>query len=756
MVDWECHLIGVGGIGMSALARLLLQRGGRVSGSDRRMSALLEELRKEGVRLEGGAAPGATVVYSTDIPEGHPELEQARLSGSRLWHRSDLLAELMEGYRCLTVAGSHGKTTTTALLAWTLLQGGLDPSFALGGILRTLGTNGASGEGDLFVAEADESDGTLVKYPSFGAILTGIEADHMNFFQTEERLVETFLRYIDRVERRDLFFWCGDDPVLRGLNPEGRTYGFSEGCEWRITDWSQSGFSIRFSVNGEALELPLTGRHNASNGAAVYGLCRSLGLAHEQIREGFRTFPGVERRCERRGEVRKVVVLDDYAHHPTEVRATLAAVRSAAQGRRLIACFQPHRYTRLEQCMEAFGRAFEECDLLILTDLYSAGESPIAGVTSERLLQEVERSSKTPCRLIPRSELVEQLAEEVRPHDILLMMGAGDITAAAGELVSAMEVTPPRKYRVALLSGGRSSEHEVSRISAQNIAERLSTDLYEVSDLPLGRDGELVESKLLERVVESEVVVPVFHGPYGEDGMYAGLFEALGKAYVGCSYRSASVAMDKGMTKRLALSHGVPTAPFIECSRSTLAQLDELPFTLPIFVKPSHLGSSIGVEKIERWEELLPAVERALALDDSLIIEQGIVGREIEFAVLGNREIEIPPPGEVLTGGRVYDYEAKYGIHQMATTASAELSDEAIAEGCELTGRVYRALGCEGLARIDFFFDESGGWWLNEVNPFPGFTSGSLYPRIWGSCGLAYGDLIDRLIILALERGRRR
>lgn len=761
----DYHFVGVGGIGMSALARLLAQRGAKVSGSDRAASPLIERLRGEGIDVSIGHErrplwPHTKVVTSSAVPTDNPEVVEARRLGSPLLHRSDLLADLMRGYKPLLVTGTHGKTTTTALLAWILWEAGWDASFALGGLLSELHTNGRHGGGDYFVAEADESDGSFVKYSPYGAIVTGIERDHMDYYQSEERLVAAFGSFIDRVERSDLLFWCADDRQLASMGLAGVSYGYGANADVRVEQFRQSGFCSQFDLRWEgrllrALELPLIGRHNALNAAAAAGLALRIGVDEEAVRRGLATFPGVARRCEQKGEVRACLVLDDYAHHPTEVVTTLAGLREAAEGRRVIVCFQPHRYTRLRDCMEAFAEAFGDADLVYITEVYGAGEEAIDGITGERL------AAMAGANFVLRGELVSTLLREVRPHDIVVTMGAGDVTGVGGALVDGMRDLPPRKWSVAVACGGRSAEHLISVISSRNIYRRLDPELYDVSYHVVPADGELIATGILDRLIASEVVLPVFHGPNGEDGMYAALLHALGIPFVGCNMTAAAVAMDKGLTKRVVESAGIRTAPYVDIARrdwyrerdTFLAEVEQL--ALPLFIKPVHFGSTIGIVRVEQRERVAEAIEEVLACDDHAIVEQGICGgRDIEFAVLGNDKLEVPPPGEILTGGRVYDYEGKYGAAPMPTRARADLSLELITEGRELALRVYRLLRCEGLARVDFLLDPEGRYWLNEVNPMPGFTEISLYPKMWEESGLPYSKLLDRLIVLALQRGR--
>lgn len=784
----KCHFIGIGGIGMSGLARLLLGRSIEVSGSDMADNYVTEGLKKAGATVFIGhsskhIAPGATVVYSSDIKQDNPEYQAALSMKCELLHRSDMLVRLMEGYKTLAVAGTHGKTTTSALLSSVLLKAGMDPSFAVGGVLKQFECNAGHGSGPYFVAEADESDGTFLKYSPFGAIVTNIDLDHMNYFGTEHVLIEAFQTFMKKVKSADHLFWCGEDPRLVALALPGLSYGFASHCALKATDVQEKGWGMTFDITFQGhtykdVTIQLTGRHNVLNALAVFGLARSVGADEASIREALSTFQGVGRRCERKGESHGVLVLDDYAHHPTEIRATLYGIRNAIQDRRLIAVYQPHRYSRTKDCLGTFGGIFDDADEVFVTDIFAAGESPIGAVSHADVMKELP--SKT--RYAPRNKLVEAIATSVRPHDVVVTLGAGDITKVGPELLQTLQKAPPKKFKVALLFGGRSLEHEVSVVSAKNIAASLNPDYYECEYFGIGKDGAWhpgikpakemtvvsegkpgkgLSPEALTQILGCEVCFPVLHGPFGEDGTIQGFFEMLGKAYVGCGHTASATAMDKAATKRMMIFNGIATSPFISFSkhdwRSNPAHLKAQIFEqlrFPLFVKPVHLGSAIGVNKVETPQELDAAIAAAFEVDNVILVENGIDGREIEFAVMGNDWVTVFPPGEVLTGGKVYDYDMKYGPGGFGTTNYAEMPQEVREEGMYLAEWAYKAIGCQGMARVDFFLDKQNKFWLNEINPIPGFTGISLYPQICNANGLSTPALLDKLIVMGLERRR--
>ncbi len=794
------HFIGLGGIGMSALARILHQKGMKVQGSDASDSPLLARLRGEGIESYVGHEPhrvrgAGCVVYSTSISSDNVELQEAKRLGLVLLHRSDLLHLLARRQQPLFVTGAHGKTTTSSLLAWTLAQASCDPSFALGGIVLDWNTNGGGGQGEFFVAEADESDGSFLKTCPYGAIVTNMDREHMDYWQTVERLEQAFDQFGRSVREERYFFWCREDEKLASLFANrGFSYGFSARSALRISGLQQTerGLSFHCTFLGklyERIEVPLCGRHNALNSAAVFGLGLQLGIEEDRLRLGLRTFPGVKRRLEWKGRAHKVDIFDDYGHHPAEIRATLRALRERIREKRLIVVFQPHRYTRLRDLFSAFSQSFEEADLIVLTQVYSASEAPIEGYSAESLLIEMQKSWGEKIHFALRSELEDQVISLMQPLDVVLTLGAGDITDASELILQKWSATSP-KLRVGVLFGGHSVEHEVSCSSAKNLLKGLASPIYEAvpffippletgfvknglgevqSSPPTNTDPGLKtwvftprsEFSCLQTLSSCDVVIPVFHGPRGEDGMIQGFLETMRIPYAGCGYGSSAACMHKGWTKRIAQSHGIATASFLEkrkgayCPEAFAEEVETL-LSYPVWVKPVHLGSSLGVGRAENRQELLARAEAAFALDDWILVEEHKEGRQIEFGLLGNAFLRVGPACEILSGGAFVDYEGKYGDKAMGYAIAARLSEEEAERGAFLAKKIYEILGCEGLARIDFFIDAEGVFWLNEVNPFPGLTDTSAFPQLWEKGGMGMEDLCDALIVCAFHRARRR
>lgn len=429
------HFLGVGGIGMSALARILVDQGQCVTGTD---LAEIPTLEKIGVRkLEQLPKQGA-VVYSSAIQESHPLLLQAKKEARPLLHRSLLLKELMGTQKALLVTGTHGKTSTSSLLTWVLSHAKKEPSFAVGGILQNLQKNGGWGKGEYFVAEADESDGSFLNYQGEGGIVTNLEKEHLAYWKTEDHLCKGFQTFFKQIKNRELFFWCSDDPLLKSLNPPGISYG-KQG-ELKLLTCQQEGEHLTFSASFkgktyDAIQLPLMGEKLALNGLAVFGLALQLGVAEKDIRKAFLTFKGVKRRQEKLGQVNGILIYDDYAHHPTEIKALLEGLRKKTPKGRLVALFEPHRFTRTKEQMEQFSDVFQAADLAVITSIYPAGESPIAGVTGKALANKVGREKVL---FIEKEKLMDFFPKMLLPGDLFVTMGAGGITTFGPKLIEAL------------------------------------------------------------------------------------------------------------------------------------------------------------------------------------------------------------------------------------------------------------------------------------------------------------------------------
>jgi len=446
------HLVGIGGAGMRGIAHLLRSRGVEVSGSDLKDSRGLEELRADGAtvfvghRAEQVGEGVDAVITSSAIPDENPEVRMAEDRGVPVWKRAQALAALMARSRTIAVSGTHGKTTTTSMLAVILRRAGLDPTFVIGGDLNDSGSGAHTGGGEWFVAEADESDGSfLLPAPEVG-VVTNVEEDHLDFYRDGEEIRGAFSVFVSRCRN---VVACGDDPgvraVLQAAGATALTYGFGEENPVVVRSAGGGGIGARgeVDIDGSAVpvELRVPGAHNLLNAAAAIGAARFAGVDAATAAEALGSFTGVRRRFEYRGVIRGADLFDDYAHHPTEVAATLAAARDGH--RRVIAVFQPHRYTRTRALWRALGESLAGADVVVVTDVYGAGEPPVPGVTGKLVVDGLAESA--PGRRIlylpRRQDVVQFLVSELRPGDLVLTLGAGDITTVADEVMDRVRGT---------------------------------------------------------------------------------------------------------------------------------------------------------------------------------------------------------------------------------------------------------------------------------------------------------------------------
>ncbi len=456
MTAGRVHLIGVGGAGMSGIARVLLARGVPVSGSDAKDSRGLVALRALGAEVHVGHDPAhvdgaATVVISSAIRETNPELAAARAAGLRVVKRAEALAELLVGHRAVAVAGTHGKTTTTSMLTVAAQHCGADPSFAIGGDLNEAGSNAHQGTGDLFVVEADESDGSFLAYHPFAAVVTNVEPDHLDHYGSAEAVDEAFASFVRTVDPLGFVVVCADDPgaarlakTCRADGVDVRTYGTAPGADLVLEDLQTqgAGSSYRAVWKGRDLgtvRLQVAGEHLARNSAAALLTGLGLGLSGEQLVEGLAGFTGVRRRMELKGVAAGVRVYDDYAHHPTEVRAQLRAARGMAGEGRLLAVFQPHMYSRTAAFADGFGEALALADEVVVMDVYGAREDPVPGVTGALVAAQVPLPEGRVLFEPSWSAVPEAVASRCAPGDLLVTLGAGDVTQIGPEVLRLLE-----------------------------------------------------------------------------------------------------------------------------------------------------------------------------------------------------------------------------------------------------------------------------------------------------------------------------
>ncbi len=509
------HFVGIGGIGMSGIAEVLLNLGYLVSGSDLKESDVTRRLVQLGAKIQTGhkednVTEVDVVVISSAVKKDNPEVVAAKRRKIPVIPRAEMLAELMRLKYAVAIAGSHGKTTTTSMVATVLNAAGLDPTAVVGGKVNVLGSNAKLGKSELMVVEADESDGSFLHLHPSIAVVTNIDPEHMDHYQTLDALKHAFVEFCNRVPFYGLNVLCLDHPNVQALLPllEKRfvTYGSSHAADYRLEGIVLDGFKTRFRAFRREVDLgeftvQMVGAHNAMNALSVIAVSDELDIPLDTVRTALENFGGVQRRFTVKGEAKGITVVDDYGHHPAEVRATLAGARKAF-GRRLIVAFQPHRYTRTHDLFEDFCSAFNDADIVFLTDIYGAGEEPIPGITSEKLAEAVRAHGHPDVTWIgKRAELVKAIEAKLQPGDIVLTLGAGDITNTGPDLLAALQQdqlapSPPR---------GRGSGRGLTREQLDALAQQygnLSAVAFEADALKrIPRD--LAEKHLLIPIKKS-------------------------------------------------------------------------------------------------------------------------------------------------------------------------------------------------------------------------------------------------------------
>jgi UDP-N-acetylmuramate--alanine ligase len=448
------HFVGIGGIGMSGIAEVMHILGYKVQGSDVAESYVVEGLRKAGIPIRIGHSAdnldgAAVVVVSTAIPKDNPEIVCAYERRIPVVRRAEMLAELMRLKATVAVAGTHGKTTTTSMIAALLDAGGIDPTVINGGIINAYGSNARLGSSDWMVVEADESDGSFLRLDGTIAVVTNIDPEHLDHYGSFERVKDAFVEFVENVPFYGAALLCVDHPEVQTIIPRLRdrrivTYGFAAPADVRgenvvpIPGGNRFDVTIRDRSGAQRtiadIELPMPGRHNVQNALAAIGVAAELGIADEVIGRGFARFDGVKRRFTRVGEVEGAVIIDDYGHHPVEIKAVLAAAREGAEGR-VIAVVQPHRFTRLHDLMDEFQGAFNDADIVYVAPVYPAGEEPIQGVDAEALVEGLKQRGHRAARTVAdQQDLCLQLRDIAARGDMVICLGAGDITKWAAGL----------------------------------------------------------------------------------------------------------------------------------------------------------------------------------------------------------------------------------------------------------------------------------------------------------------------------------
>jgi UDP-N-acetylmuramate--alanine ligase len=767
------HFIGVGGAGMSAIAYMLLKKGYRVSGSDLHASEATARLSNSGAVVYMGHAAAnlddsiGAVVLSSAIRQDNPELLEARRLGLPIFHRADVLAGLLNECDGIAVAGSHGKTTTTSMIAYLLEKAGLDPNVLIGGDLDAIGGNAKVGVSRSLVAEADESDGSFLKFTPQIAVVTNIENDHLDHYGNEHEIRRAFIQFLNQVKPGGFAVLGFDSAAVKIVAPEVKTpfltYAIDCDADYTAKDISTCGTETTFKVwrRGELLgqmAIGVPGRHNVMNSLACVAVGVHLGVSFEQIAAIMPGFGGAKRRFQTKGKASGIWVVDDYGHHPTEILTTLHGAKAATAGR-VVCIFQPHRFSRTQLLAKDFGRAFAPADVLILTDIYSAGEEPIPGISGDTILQEIKRQTGQTVVYCPDfSHLEECVFPMLQKGDLVITMGAGNIFQTGERIVerlkkNSLEAINMQRKKIGVVMGGPSAEREVSLNTGAAIVQALREKNYDVVGIDL--DPPHFVEQLRENDIE--VVFNAIHGLYGEDGRLQGALELLGIPYTGSGVLASAIAMDKGISKRLFVSADIPTPQYQLLKRDAgmgpdvqQAILDE--FEPPFVVKPSTQGSTIGLTIVQEAEELAAALEVAFSYDTEVLVEEFIDGSELTVAILGGKSPEALPAIEIVPYSGVYDYHAKYTKGATEYFVPARIDAETSKATKEVALAAFKVLGCSGVARADIRLDPSNHPYVLEVNTVPGMTATSLVPKAAAAAGISFPDLCERILLMTLEQ----
>lgn len=762
------HFVGIGGVGMSALAKILIELGCQVSGSDAKDSPTLDTLKKLGAKifvghkakniLDEAGNPVEAIVCSSAIPTDNPEVVAAGKFKVPKLHRSDINAYLLNSRKGIAISGSHGKTTTTSMIGYVLHSANIDPTIIIGGESTDLGTGAILGKSDWLVTEADESDGSFLTLKPKIAVVTNVEDDHLDHYGTMERIRAAFKIFIENVNKESgVAVLCFDNENLRGLAKEVDrkiiSYAIDNPADFMAKNIRTTPKGINFEVvRGEEtlgkIQLAIHGRHNVLNALATIATALEVGLTFDQIAEGLEKFHGAKRRFQVKGRVRNILVVDDYAHHPTEIAATLKAARET-KPHKIFCIFQPHRYSRTQLLLKEFGGAFKEADMLILTDVYSAGEEKISGVSGASILQEVLSTTNQAVSYIPkREDIAAAIKKQLSPGDLVITMGAGDIYKTGEELLDMLKDFTDKK--IIVVCGGPSTEAEVSRRTGKAIADALKSKNYDVELLEL--NPQTFAQTIREK--NCDIVFNAVHGKYGEDGLIQGTLDMLKIPYTGSDVLAAALTMDKVATKHFLNSAQISTPKFAIYRevdrRDELAAEIESKFGLPVVIKAASQGSSIGVTIVEKADELDEAIENAFTYGDEILVEEFIQGRELTVAVMGNEDdAEALPVIEITTTTGRYDYKSKYTKGMSTHICPAQIPDDVTAEVQRLAVAAFKVCKCAGVARIDVMLSDKNVPYVIEINSIPGMTETSLVPDAARAAGIQFPELCEKILALA-------
>jgi UDP-N-acetylmuramate--L-alanine ligase len=752
-------LVGIGGAGMSALARMLYHRGFDVTGTDGQHSPEIDRLTSEGIECHVGhsadalTAEQALVVSDAIDLNASPEIAKARELGIPIVRRSQALGWLLKNYKVIAVTGTHGKTTTTAMLGCGLIEAGFDPLVVVGASIPDWGGPIREGNGEYAVVEACEAYDSFHDISPHIVVLTNLELDHVDFHGSYSNLRDSVVRFVESLPPDGWLVYCSEDrgaaEVAELSSARAVPYGASE--EWQRLIANMLGMESGLPPLPSERGLAIPGKHNLLNAAGALTAAALVRANLELVERALRSFQGAERRLQilRQGDV---TVVDDYAHHPSEVTASLSALREkyfgfGKPGRRLIVVFQPHLYSRTEPLIDEFAQALSLAEEVVLTDIYPAREDPLPGVSSARIAEKLT----VPVTYVPNRRLLPRVvAERAQPGDVIVGMGAGSISEFGPALVKEIDRQEllrigARPLRVAILAGGDSAEREVSIHSGRAVQAAMRRLGYE--PVLIDASESLLSGEGLSGFVgpnRPDIVFLALHGTNAEDGAIQGLLELLHLPYIGSGIQSSAICMDKQLTKQILAANGIKTPN----GQLLSSPDDSVVISVPLIVKPNEQGSTVGLSFVETSEELCPALRRAFAYGDKVLVEEWIKGVEISTPVLNGDPLM---PVEIAPATGKYDFASKYLPGATEEIIPARLDQEILERAKEIALKAHQVLKCEGASRTDAIVRD-GEIYVLEVNSLPGLTPTSLLPNSAQACGISFEELCRRLIEDAIQR----
>lgn len=711
---------------MSGVAEMLHRRGFQVHGTDSSDGPEVRRLRELGINVTightGDAVRKGDALVLTDAIDlsVSPEVRAALESGAPLFRRSQVLGWLMRGKKVIAVTGTHGKTTTTGLVGTALMAAGIDPTVVVGAFVPGLGNAVIEGSGEWAVIEACEAYDSLRDFDPQHVILTNFEPDHLDFHGSWENLKAAMLAFVHRMPIDGKLIFCRDDA------------GAVE-----VAD-AFAGQKQAYGKDDELLTgLALPGLHNRLNAQAARIVCAELGVDAAKAETALKAFTGASRRLQVLLDDR-VAVVDDYAHHPKEITASIQALREKFPNRRLVVVFQPHLYSRTADFLKEFAQSLSQADYLVMTDIYPAREAPMPGISSARIAEQVT----CPVDYVPSRHLLPRHVKSIaQDGDVIVGMGAGTIATFGPDFVA--EFQRNGKPKVVVLMGGDSAEREVSLHTGRAIYAALKSSGHDVSLVDVSEkllSGQPID--FLSGVQKPDVAFLAVHGTNAEDGAIQGLLNLLHIPYTGSGILASAIAMDKERTKLVLKQGGLPVPEGILVKSGEEFDSKAVPGEKWV-VKPNAQGSTVGLSFVNDRASLDSAVEKARHYGADVLVEEWIEGTEVSVPVLVDRAL---PVVEIVPSSGVYDFEMKYSPGATLEICPARLSDEITAKCQELALRAHQILGCRGASRTDILIKDGREPVILEVNTLPGMTPTSLLPKSAEAAGLTFAELCEEIL----------